>query len=223
MAHPSNPGDAGDAAGTTGTGGAGDVVTANWEAHATALAGVDGVRLAPTRNGHPATWREMLGGWERDASLPDAFSGWIAELPYEGVFWECAPLRMAGLDGPFDCVVLDGPRFAALRPEPEVFARELRAADDEGVATFPNLGGDALLVVAAARAAPEVYGHLAAFLRGAPCEQRRGLWRAVARAVQVRVGSRPLWLSTAGSGVTWLHVRLDSVPKYYRWRDFVRG
>jgi hypothetical protein len=25
----------------------------------------------------------------------------------------------------------------------------------------------------------------------------------------------PLWLSTAGQGVFWLHVRLDRYPKYY--------
>ena len=30
-----------------------------------------------------------------------------------------------------------------------------------------------------------------------------------------RVGARPVWLSTAGAGVSWLHVRLDDRPKYY--------
>ena len=38
------------------------------------------------------------------------------------------------------------------------------------------------------------------------------------------LGSQPLWLSTAGGGVDWLHMRLDKRPKYYRhlpWRDWV--
>jgi len=30
-----------------------------------------------------------------------------------------------------------------------------------------------------------------------------------------RLSSRPVWLSTAGGGVSWLHVRLDDRPKYY--------
>lgn len=30
-----------------------------------------------------------------------------------------------------------------------------------------------------------------------------------------RLGVRPVWLSTAGMGVSWLHVRLDARPKYY--------
>ena len=31
---------------------------------------------------------------------------------------------------------------------------------------------------------------------------------------------RPVWLSTEGSGVPWLHVRMDSRPKYYHTREF---
>merc|ERR1711957_1156939 len=35
-------------------------------------------------------------------------------------------------------------------------------------------------------------------------------------ARMVQVGSKtPVWVSTAGSGVSWLSIRLDSRPKYY--------
>ena len=34
--------------------------------------------------------------------------------------------------------------------------------------------------------------------------------------MQQRVSASPLWLSTAGMGVSWLHLRLDSRPKNYR-------
>ena len=40
--------------------------------------------------------------------------------------------------------------------------------------------------------------------------------RTVAAAVRRRVSDPPVWLSTAGMGVSWLHLRLDSQPKYYR-------
>ena len=36
-----------------------------------------------------------------------------------------------------------------------------------------------------------------------------------------RIDAHPVWLSTAGHGVAWLHVRLDSQPKYYRYRPYV--
>jgi hypothetical protein len=37
----------------------------------------------------------------------------------------------------------------------------------------------------------------------------------VGDAVARRLSSAPLWLSTSGLGVAWLHVRLDERPKYY--------
>ena len=35
-------------------------------------------------------------------------------------------------------------------------------------------------------------------------------------------GDAPTWVSTAGGGVAWLHVRLDSAPKYYTHRPYTR-
>ena len=34
--------------------------------------------------------------------------------------------------------------------------------------------------------------------------------------------SRPVWLSTSGMGVPWLHMRLDQVPKYYTYEPFAQ-
>jgi hypothetical protein len=32
-----------------------------------------------------------------------------------------------------------------------------------------------------------------------------------------RLNEKPVWLSTAGGAVSWLHVRLDDRPKYYHY------
>ena len=42
------------------------------------------------------------------------------------------------------------------------------------------------------------------------------LWAAVGVAVKEALGEQPLWVSTSGLGVYWLHVRLDSSPKYFQ-------
>ena len=61
------------------------------------------------------------------------------------------------------------------------------------------------------------YGHLAAFVRAAPGGQIDALWQAVGAALEDAWGRSPapVWLSTSGSAVSWLHVRLDARPKYY--------
>ena len=51
---------------------------------------------------------------------------------------------------------------------------------------------------------------------------QHALWRTVGEAVSERITDRPLWLSTAGGGVAWLHVRLDSRPKYYGHTPYAR-
>ena len=64
------------------------------------------------------------------------------------------------------------------------------------------------------------YGHLAAFARLAPASQQDALWRSLGDAMARRIGDRPVWLSTAGGGVSWLHVRLDDRPKYYGYEPY---
>lgn len=62
------------------------------------------------------------------------------------------------------------------------------------------------------------YAHIAAFVRTAPRMQNHALWSAVGAALEaelVKQSPRPVWVSTSGLGVAWLHVRLDSAPKYY--------
>jgi hypothetical protein len=119
---------------------------------------------------------------------------------------------------PFEFVLLDSPGLAR-RPDPEAFEEHFAKAE-AGVAAFPNLGGDAIMVVPAPLAEPSAYGHLAAFVRLAPEAQRHALWQSVGGAMARRVGAKPVWLSTAGAGVSWLHVRLDDRPKYYGFEPY---
>ena len=72
-----------------------------------------------------------------------------------------------------------------------------------------------MLVVPCPVGPHSAYGHVAAVVRSAPEEQKHALWACVGRAMGRRVGKAPVWLSTAGAGVSWLHVRLDDRPKYY--------
>lgn len=116
------------------------------------------------------------------------------------------------LDTEFECVAVDDPSLD-VPPDPSPFAEHL--SDDQSVVRFPNLGGDAVMIVPTQCNGQNTYTHLAAFLRRGPVEQQRALWREVSLAMAERLGHHPVWLSTAGGGVAWLHVRIDDRPKYY--------
>lgn len=107
-----------------------------------------------------------------------------------------------------------------MEPEPGVFAEHFR--QDRDVVTFGNLGGDAVLV-APCPVGNRDFSHLAQFTRAASTAQQDVCWHAVGDAVGARMGTRPIWLSTAGHGVAWLHIRLDSSPKYYRHGEYMRA
>jgi hypothetical protein len=103
----------------------------------------------------------------------------------------------------------------------ESFAEHFRR--DRDVVTFASLGGDAVLVAPCPDPAGGNLAHLASFTATASPRRQQALWNAVGDAFAARIGARPLWLSTAGHGVGWLHVRLDSRPKYYRHTDYMRA
>lgn len=154
--------------------------------------------------------------WQSDEAFRDLFIGTLAESPFQAFRWETPPVTRATASRPLEFVLVDSPELE--RPADASAFRSHFA--DAPVVAFENLGGDALMVVPCPEGPPDAYAHLAAFVRQAPSAQIHALWATIGQAVQQRLDDRPLWLSTAGSGVAWLHVRLDSRPKYYAYSPY---
>ena len=167
------------------------------------------------------TFREVLEGWEKSRDCRRFFTDLIAAGEFRGLTWETPSLSNTSLSKRFEFVITDSPLLVSAGIDPKPFAEHFRSqAEDESVLIFPNLGGDALLVVPRQIGEAKHYGHLASFLRGAPEEQRVRFWQQMAKATRQRLGERPIWLSTAGLGVNWLHGRVCKTPKYYRHRGY---
>jgi hypothetical protein len=172
------------------------------------------------REASPLPFAEVLRLWQVDATFRSFFIALLADAPFSALRWETPPVTTASAVRPFEFVLLDSPGLAP-RPDPHAFAAHFSADPaDDGVVAFANLGKDALLVVPCPRGPLTAYGHLAAFARQAPQPQQHALWRTVGQAAEQRLGPAPLWLSTAGAGVSWLHVRLDKRPKYYAYQPY---
>ena len=97
---------------------------------------------------------------------------------------------------------------------------EFIAQTPQSVVSFKNLGKDALLVVPVCKDNTANYCHLASFTHTAPIEQQHMFWKEVGEQGLALASDRPVWLSTAGGGVDWLHVRFDSRPKYFHYNAF---
>ncbi|MCC2668651.1 MAG: hypothetical protein K0Q72_1122 [Armatimonadetes bacterium] len=185
-----------------------------WATRTESLPGGRGILVAVLRDGAPVSYLEVLKRWQDDAAFRTFFIGVLAAAPYQAFRWETPPITTSTAARPFEFVLLDSPGLAS-HPDPLPFAEHFRSAADGAVVSFQNLGKDSLLVVPCPGGAQAAYGHLAAFVRGAPDEQQHALWQRVGEAASRRLGSAPVWISTAGAGVSWLHVRLDDRPKYY--------
>lgn len=192
-----------------------------WTFNSEELPNRRGRTIALYSDSHPAAFADVVDAWESDAAFRDLFTGQLAYTPYSAFRWETPSVTDATLSRPFEYVLLDSPGLAE-HPDAVAFAEHFENAPEDGVVVFRNLGRDAILVVPCPLAAHTAYSHLAAFVRHAPEMQRHALWQKVAQAMRQRIGPKPVWLSTAGAGVSWLHVRLDDRPKYYGYEPFRR-
>jgi hypothetical protein len=170
------------------------------------------------------TWQEVLQGWQHNPDFQNFFSTTLAAVPYAAYFWETSPLNQTQQHAPFTCVVINSPALARAKADYGPFSTYLKASvQSSDIRVFSNLGGDAQLIAPCPVGSNPDYPHLAAFLRQAPASLKGELWATLAGAIQAQLDyqpDQPLWVSTSGLGVFWLHVRLDRVPKYYQYAPF---
>ena len=172
-------------------------------------------------DGASLSFADIVALWKQDSAFTTLFIEQLANCPFSSFKWETPAVTSDTMEQAFQCVFLDAPYLGNRRPDTLAFSRYLDTCDDQhAAATFPNLGGDALLVAPLGLVADEHYVDLASFSRNAPVEQQIYLWKMTGEAMSNRIGTRPLWLSTAGGGVAWLHIRLDDWPKYYGYTPY---
>jgi hypothetical protein len=153
------------------------------------------------------------------------FRNWLraclAEAPFEAFFWETPPCTRSTLEQAWEFVLVDAPSLRGVRPEADAFGEHYRPG--LRAVAFPNLGGDAWLVAPCPGRGSAHSAHLADFTRHADAETQDEFWRLVGQTALARTGDRPVWLSTCGTGVYWLHARLDTRPKYYSYGPYRSG
>ena len=164
---------------------------------------------------------QVIQLWLKNDLFNEWFSGQLVSLSLsqKAVRWETPFLTRHNLDRDFEFVLVDSPRLDR-RADPSPFANQFAAAEADSVIAFPNLGRNGIMIVPVPGPDHSIYCHLLSFLRGGTRQQSIQLWRTVGEQMENRVNEIPVWLSTAGGGVAWLHVRLDDRPKYYSYAPY---
>ncbi|MEM7600032.1 MAG: hypothetical protein AAF357_01295 [Verrucomicrobiota bacterium] len=163
------------------------------------------------------THRKVHQLWQTDAEFSEIYSNALLEPQFGGFCWETPPLTTERLDADHECIVLASEAHQRIREDPTPFGEHF---DSESLAVaFPNLGKSSIMIApipdSSFDGAP-----IATFLNSASSCRRNALWQLVGAKVSATVNRQPLWVSTAGLGVSWLHVRIDRKPKYYRYAPY---
>ena len=166
------------------------------------------------------TYGEVIQLWRDDEEFRAYFAEILREAPFQAYRWETPPMTSGTLERAFEFVLIDCPSLSRSVDRSSFQDFFSTAGPDSMAIAFENLGRDATLVVPcpptdSKSASLDHFAHLASFMRKADNVQVDAFWQLVGQTMSEKVNDQPIWLSTAGMGVAWLHVRLDQRPKYY--------
>ena len=191
---------------------------------------------------------DMITLFSEPSSEIHAFFNSILRQHFDGnseaYFFECPAVTLSNIHRDFEFVLILSEALGKSEADCKAFEDHLmKEKTVDGVVSFLNIGGDASLVVPCPThlsnfvprrgSKPKIgmeelrrYAHLAAFQRDAPVSQVKALWQKVFGELLIKLQTQynseelKIWLSTSGLGVPWLHVRLDTTPKYYNWEPY---
>lgn len=194
-----------------------------WTAQRKAIEPSRSEKVIIVSQGRMLSFAEVIAGWCGDTQFRAFFAAQLAATPFPAFFWEMPPVRQGQTNAGYEYMTVRSEGLERIRAHARAFETELKSAGNfDSVASFPNLGGDAMLVAPRQIAEPQSYGHIAAFVRSAPIAQQHELFQTLGRAADrvLRERKERIWISTSGLGVPWLHIRLDTCPKYYTFRPY---
>lgn len=172
-------------------------------------------------NNEQLRYDDVILYWHENHEFRNFYISVLNASPFDAFFWEHPPVTSLNIRQPYEFVLVDSPQLASVSADPSPF-REKFASLPQGkeMITFENLGRDAELIVPYPVATQNIYTHLASFIRNAPETQKNNLFTTLANSLRNRINDSPTWVSTSGLGVYWLHIRLDSSPKYYSYQGY---
>ncbi|MGK0388424.1 MAG: hypothetical protein ACI94Y_001153 [Maribacter sp.] len=181
-----------------------------------------GARIRIEQKNKLLTFREVFNYWQTSTNFIEFYIDSLIALNYDEFFWEHPALKEEYLDKSYEFIVQKSISFSKRNVDENAFSNYINS--DKQVAVFDNLGRNAKLIVPTKKIPIDTYKHMGNFIRNAEKIQIIEQFNQLSKAILSEVGAgRLIWVSTAGLGVIWLHMRLDSRPKYYRTNSYKRA
>ena len=195
---------------------------------------ITGIKYNFERNNIVLSYKEALQLLEaQNIEFIDILTSSIEQFPSPAVFWECIPVTYNQLSNQsFEYVILPAKELNDINVNITPFQDKFKDHIGEpNIKVFSNLKKDAVLIVPTPNneeettEPPSYFAHLSKFIRGAKIKQIQHFWQNIGASMLNTLASstdpnKKLWLSTSGLGVSWLHVRIDTRPKYYNYIEY---
>jgi len=173
-----------------------------------------------SKEGKVLTYNEVIHLWKTSEPFRQFYIQILKDNPFEGYFWEHPPIKKETVNQDYEFVLVKADVFLRLSPHEDTFSQYFRKQPNESVISFPNIGRNAHLVVPAPQSESTNYIHIGHFFRADLLTQQSTFLQKVGKQMTMHINPNPLWLSTSGLGVYWLHARLDQRPKYYTFKAY---
>lgn len=153
--------------------------------------------------------------WQSNSAFVEFYTEALIQFGFEAFYWEHPALKKEFLHQPYECTVQRSQPLEQLPINERAFKDYIHS--EEQVVDFRNIGKDARLVVPTKQTNQAIYNHLGRFIRLAAQQQIIATFNRIGSTVLEEIDQQKLiWLNTAGLGVIWLHIRMDTRPKYYK-------
>jgi hypothetical protein len=174
-------------------------------------------------NGQFLSFADVIKRWQNSGIFREFYTATLLKHGENGCFWEHPKLNKSTVDQPYECVITQTDAFSKRTANFRPFARAV--SPGKRISIFPNLSGEALLVVPNPPDKISFNGRdLISFHQTAPIDLVHDLWKNIGQETAKAIAANApfQYLSTHGLGVLWLHIRLEQSPKYYHHRPYKR-
>ena len=190
-----------------------------WDVHQNIIHNNQVIQYKIYENDQILSYGQVIDYWIGNANFRNFYTSILNESPFKSYYWENPSLINSELYKSYEFTLTKSQSLDKVNTEPEAFKEHF--TDKDKIVVFPNLRRDATLIVPTPQSSNEYYCHLAKFLKNAPADQIDIFWCMIGKTFHDAIKTERKWLSTAGMGVYWLHARIDSRPKYYRFKAYI--